>query len=65
MINKQEDTNSEVLVRTISVLDCGGRCPLRMYVKDGMITSIETDDCENTVGNSVPVGAGEKKPKCA
>jgi len=36
------------LVRTTSVLDCGGRCPLRMYVKDGVITRIETDDCENT-----------------
>jgi len=48
MINEKENANNEVMVRTTSALDCGGRCPLRMYVKDGVITRIETDDCENT-----------------
>ncbi len=33
----------EKLVPTTSAFDCGGRCPLRAHVKDGVITRIEGD----------------------
>ena len=39
--------NDEMIVRCTSALDCGGRCPLRMHVKDGVITKIEGDDFED------------------
>jgi len=35
---------SETIVRCTSSIDCGGRCPLRLHVKDGVITRIEGDD---------------------
>jgi anaerobic dimethyl sulfoxide reductase subunit A len=34
------------IVRSTSAFDCGGRCPLRVHVKDGKIIRIETDDYE-------------------
>ena len=34
----------EVMVRCTSAFDCGGRCPIRAYVKDGVITRMEGDD---------------------
>ena len=46
-MNVKNSRDQEILVRTTSALDCGGRCPLRMYVKDGIIQRIETDDHEN------------------
>jgi anaerobic dimethyl sulfoxide reductase subunit A len=40
-------TSSETkIVRTTSTFDCGGRCPLRLYVKDGIITRVEGDDIQ-------------------
>ena len=36
--------NDEMIVRCTSALDCGGRCPLRAHVKDGVITRIGGDD---------------------
>jgi anaerobic dimethyl sulfoxide reductase subunit A len=39
--------NDEMIVRCTSALDCGGRCPLRMHVKDGVIVKIEGDDFED------------------
>ncbi len=38
--NKQEVK----IVRTTSAFDCGGRCPLRLHVKDGVIVRVEGDD---------------------
>jgi anaerobic dimethyl sulfoxide reductase subunit A len=38
--------NDYTIVRTTSAFDCGGRCPLRVHVKDGKIVRIETDDYE-------------------
>ncbi len=35
---------AEQFFRCTSSLDCGGRCPLRVYVKNGEITRIEGDD---------------------
>ncbi len=34
----------EHIVRCTSSLDCGGRCPIRAHVKDGVIVRIEGDD---------------------
>lgn len=39
--------SGETIVRCTSAIDCGGRCPLRMHVKDGVITRIEGDDFED------------------
>ena len=41
-------TNGETIVRCTSAFDCGGRCPLRVHVKDGVITRIEGDDFEDS-----------------
>ncbi len=35
------------VVRATSAFDCGGRCPLRIYVKDNVILRIEGDDIED------------------
>ena len=41
----QSDTPGETrIVRTTSALDCGGRCPLRLHVRDGKIVRVEGDD---------------------
>ena len=32
------------IVRTTSTFDCGGRCPLKLYVKDNRILRVEGDD---------------------
>ncbi len=38
-------TDSDVkIVRTTSTFDCGGRCPIRLHVKDNKILKIEGDD---------------------
>ena len=38
-------TNSETkIIRTTSTFDCGGRCPLRLHVENGIITRVEGDD---------------------
>jgi len=39
----QLDSGTEV-VRTATAFDCGGKCPLRVHVRDGMIVRIEGDD---------------------
>jgi anaerobic dimethyl sulfoxide reductase subunit A len=32
------------IVRATSAFDCGGRCPLRLHVKDGVLIRVEGDD---------------------
>jgi anaerobic dimethyl sulfoxide reductase subunit A len=32
------------IIRTTSTFDCGGRCPIRLHVKDNRIIRIEGDD---------------------
>ncbi len=34
------------IVRTTCTLDCGGRCPLRLHVKNNRIIRVEGDDAE-------------------
>jgi anaerobic dimethyl sulfoxide reductase subunit A len=34
------------IVRTTSTFDCGGRCPIRLHVKENRILRIEGDDAE-------------------
>jgi len=41
---EQTIVNGEQLFRCTSSFDCGGRCPLRFHVKDGVIVRIEGDD---------------------
>ncbi len=36
----QSHDNTEV-IRCASALDCGGRCPLRVHVEDGVVVCIE------------------------
>ena len=40
--------DGETTIRCTSAFDCGGRCPIRVHVKDGVITRIEGDDFEDT-----------------
>jgi anaerobic dimethyl sulfoxide reductase subunit A len=40
------DPEEEVIVRTTSAFDCGGRCPLKVHVKNGVIVRVEGDDAE-------------------
>ena len=37
-------TKDAMMVRTNAAFDCGGRCPLRLYVKDGKVIRVEGDD---------------------
>jgi len=41
---KREPDNGERLVMTVCHSHCGGACPLKIHVRDGVITRIETDD---------------------
>ena len=45
-MNTQEMGKAETLVRTTTAFDCGGRCPLRLHVKDGVIIRVEGDDAQ-------------------
>lgn len=38
--------NEEKIVLSSCPHDCGGRCVLKVHVRDGVITRIETDDGE-------------------
>jgi anaerobic dimethyl sulfoxide reductase subunit A len=40
-------TDNVKIVRTTSAFDCGGRCPLRLHVKDNVIIRVEGDDAKN------------------
>jgi len=44
--NNLEEQNDEKVVMTVCHSHCGGACVLKLHVKDGVITSIETDDGE-------------------
>jgi len=36
------------IIRASSAFNCGGRCPLRLHVKDGIIIRVEGDDADET-----------------
>ncbi len=40
--------NSTRIVRTTSAFDCGGRCPLKLHVRDNKIIRVEGDDIPDT-----------------
>ncbi|MGB5747220.1 MAG: molybdopterin-dependent oxidoreductase [Desulfobacterales bacterium] len=42
-ITSQTDGDVKI-VRTTSTFDCGGRCPLKLYIKDNRILRVEGDD---------------------
>jgi len=39
-----KDSGETKIVRTTSAFDCGGRCPIRLHVRDGVIIRVEGDD---------------------
>ena len=41
---EQTVVSEEQIFRCTSSFDCGGRCPLKLHVKDGVIIRIEGDD---------------------
>ena len=41
---KRKSDDSEKVVVTVCHSHCGGACPLKLHIKDGVITRIETDD---------------------
>ncbi|MFX0021878.1 MAG: molybdopterin-dependent oxidoreductase [Candidatus Hermodarchaeota archaeon] len=48
-MENQETNENEInvqIVRTASTFDCGGRCPLRLHIKEGKIIRVEGDDYE-------------------
>lgn len=47
---KTVQTDSEHIILSTSSFDCGGRCPLRIHVKDGVITRIEGDGYSDEEG---------------
>ena len=49
-VEAQTVIEGEKFFRCTSSLDCGGRCPLRVHVNDGVITRIEGDDYADSDG---------------
>ncbi|MEW6185196.1 MAG: molybdopterin-dependent oxidoreductase [Thermodesulfobacteriota bacterium] len=43
LAEKKSENNSKI-VRTTSAFDCGGRCPLRLHVREGKVVRVEGDD---------------------
>ena len=43
-MSNQQPSHDVRIVRATSAFDCGGRCPLRLHVKDNTILRIEGDD---------------------
>lgn len=41
---KRQSYHSERVITTVCNSHCGGACPLKVHVRDGVITRIETDD---------------------
>ena len=46
MSKKKSPTSSDEIITTTCASHCGGSCVLRLHVKNGAITRIETDDEE-------------------
>ena len=50
MQNQKNNINEEEIriIRTTSTFDCGGRCPLKLHIKESKIIRVEGDDYKNT-----------------
>ena len=44
--NRNDFDDGIKIVRTTTGFDCGGRCPLRLHVKDNVILRVEGDDAQ-------------------
>ena len=44
--NMSQSADEPRIIRTTSAFDCGGRCPLRLHVEDGIIRRVEGDDAD-------------------
>jgi len=44
-ISSQSGDDTQI-IRTYTCMDCGGKCPLKVHVKDGVVVHIEGDDAE-------------------
>ncbi len=44
----RQPQGEEEIIRTTSAFDCGGRCPLRLHVRDRVITRVEGDDSKES-----------------
>jgi anaerobic selenocysteine-containing dehydrogenase len=54
-MEKQETNENErkvQIVRTASTFDCGGRCPLKLHIKEGKIIRVEGDIMKKRMNNS-------------
>ena len=54
-LNKRE--SEEIVIRTASTHDCGGRCPLRVHVRDGVVTRVEAAIGEGAQISGLSTGA--------
>jgi len=64
MNNKKNDplNSEEQEVITSCPHDCGGRCVLKVHLKNGVITRIETDNGEEPQLRACPRGRAYRKP---
>jgi anaerobic dimethyl sulfoxide reductase subunit A len=52
---------TEEVINTICLHDCGGGCLLKVHVRDGVITRIETDDSEELQYRACPKGRAHRQ----
>ena len=45
-MNPEQKENNVRIVRTTSTFDCGGRCPLKLHIRENRIIRIEGDDID-------------------
>ncbi|MFC1953971.1 molybdopterin-dependent oxidoreductase, partial [Chloroflexota bacterium] len=54
-------SDTEKVINTICHNDCGGGCMLKVHVRDGVITRIETDDSEGLQYRACPKGRAHRQ----
>ncbi|MBI4187097.1 MAG: molybdopterin-dependent oxidoreductase [Chloroflexi bacterium] len=53
--------DTEEVINTICHHDCGGGCLLKVHVRDGVVTRIETDDSEDLQYRACPKGRAHRQ----